>query len=40
MKRNLELFGHIARMNKFMKIKSVVIGKMDVDILDNRKERN
>jgi len=36
MKRNLELFGRIARMNNSKKIKSVVMGKIDGD---NRKGR-
>jgi len=31
MKRKLQLFGHIARMDKSRKIKSMVIGKVDGD---------
>jgi len=31
MKRKLELFGHIARMDNSRKIESVVMGKMDGD---------
>jgi len=31
MKRKLELFGHIARMDSSRKIKSEVMGKMDGD---------
>jgi len=36
MKRKLELYGHIAKMDNSRKIKSVVMGKMDGD---NRKGR-
>jgi len=35
MKRQLELFGHIARMDNSRKIKRVVMGMMDGD---NRRE--